>query len=64
MTQGMTDETKTFNFLCHWGKPQIFSLLDKWYIRQMKLFNFMDCRESETSIKLEFKQVLWVSLFT
>ena len=55
MTRGMTDETKTFNFLCHWGKPQIFSLWDKWYIRQMKLFNFMDCRESETSSKLEFK---------
>ena len=30
----------------------IFRLSDKWYVRQMKLFNFMNCRVSWTSDKL------------
>ena len=30
----------------------IFSLSDKWYVRQMKLFNFMNCRVSWTPDKL------------
>ena len=31
---------------------RIFRLSDKWYIRQMKLFDFMNCRVSWTPDKL------------
>ena len=38
----------------HWGKPMsdCFRLSDKWYVRQMKLFKFMNCRTSWTPDKL------------
>ena len=36
-----------------WGKiMSIFRLSGKWYIRKMKLFNFMNCRASWTPDKL------------
>ena len=41
---------KLFISIGRWGK--LFRLPDRWYVRQMKLFNFMDCRASWTPGKL------------
>ena len=38
-----------------------FRWVDKCYVRQMKLFNFMNCREIDSSCKLDVMQVAWTS---
>ena len=37
---------------CGGNLCRIFKLSDKWYVRQIKLFNFMNCRASWTQDKL------------
>ena len=41
----------------------VFGLSDKWYVRQMKVFNSKNCRASETSSKLDVRQVACTFLF-
>ena len=36
---------------------RIFRLVDKWSVRQMKLFNLMNCRAIDTSGKLDVRKV-------
>ena len=42
---------------------RVFYLSDKWYVRQMKVFNSKNCRASETSSKLDVRQVACTFLF-
>ena len=37
--------------------------MGKWYVKQMKQFNFMNCRAIEMSGKMGVRQVAWTSLF-
>ena len=53
-TRNVRHETKTFvQWVVGVNSCRIFRLPDKWHVRQMKLFNFMNCRANETSDKLD-----------
>ena len=62
MIWGMSDRWNQNFWLVGWEENlcQLFKLVDKWYVRQIKLFNLINCPAIDTSGKLDVRQVTWV----
>ena len=58
-TRGMSDRwNQNLRLMGRQGNLcRIFRLVDKWSLRQMKLFNVMNCRAIDTSGKLDVRKV-------